>query len=47
MEYVTLNNGVEMPKLGIGMMIEPAQAEEVTYQAIQAGFRHIDTAAAY
>lgn len=47
MEYVTLNNDVKMPKLGIGTMVEPAEAEEMTYQAIQAGFRHIDTAAAY
>jgi len=47
MEYITLNNGVEMPKLGIGMMIDPTQAEEVAVKAIEAGFRHIDTAAAY
>lgn len=47
MEYVTLNNDVKIPKLGIGTMVEPAQAEEMTYQAIKAGFRHIDTAAAY
>lgn len=47
MEYVTLNNGIQMPKLGLGTMIEPAKAEETVAQALGAGFRLIDTAAAY
>ncbi|MGN6712592.1 aldo/keto reductase [Anaerocolumna jejuensis] len=47
MEYVTLNNGVEMPKLGLGTMFDPAQAEEAVYQSIMSGYRLIDTAAAY
>lgn len=47
MEYVTLNNGVEMPKLGLGTMFDPTQAEKVVYQAIMSGYRLIDTAAAY
>lgn len=47
MEYVTLNNGVKMPKLGIGTMIEPVKAEDVVYRAVMNGYRLIDTAAAY
>ncbi|MBP2622009.1 aldo/keto reductase [Streptococcus panodentis] len=50
MEYVTLNNGVKMPKLGLGVfrVTDLAQAEEMVYQAVeQVGYRLIDTAAAY
>ncbi|MBJ6745857.1 aldo/keto reductase [Streptococcus sp. 121] len=50
MEYVTLNNGVQMPKLGLGVfrITDLEQAEEVVYQAIEnVGYRLIDTAAAY
>lgn len=45
---VTLNNGIEMPILGLGtFMLEPAQAEESVYHALLDGFRLIDTANAY
>jgi diketogulonate reductase-like aldo/keto reductase len=45
---LTLNNGVEMPALGYGVFqTPPAQTVEATTTAIQAGYRHIDTAAAY
>lgn len=50
MEYVTLNNGVKMPKLGLGVfrVTDQAQAEDMVYQAIETvGYRLIDTAAAY
>lgn len=50
MEYVTLNNGVQMPKLGLGVfrVTDQQEAEEMVYQAIEnVGYRLIDTAAAY
>ncbi|MBB5182729.1 aldo/keto reductase [Catenisphaera adipataccumulans] len=49
MEYFTLNNGVKTPKEGFGVfqIPDPAQCEEVTYNAIKTGYRLIDTAAAY
>ena len=48
MENVTLNNGTQMPKLGIGtFMLTPDQAEESVYHALKAGYRLIDTANAY
>lgn len=49
MEYITLNNGVKMPKLGLGVfrVEDLAEAEEAVFQAIQLGYRLIDTAAAY
>lgn len=46
---VTLNNGVEMPRFGLGTFLQPSN--EVCYQscltALKAGYRHIDTAHAY
>jgi diketogulonate reductase-like aldo/keto reductase len=49
MEYVTLNNGVEMPKIGFGVyqVPDPTECEQVVLDAISAGYRLIDTAAAY
>lgn len=48
MEKVKLNNGIEMPKLGIGtFLLTPDQAEESVYNALKAGYRLIDTANAY
>lgn len=49
MEYLTLNNGVEMPKLGLGVfrVTDLQEAEQTVVQAIEAGYRLIDTAAAY
>lgn len=45
---LTLNNGVEMPALGFGVYQVPAQeAERVVADALAAGYRHLDTAAAY
>lgn len=48
MQYVTLNNGVEMPILGFGVyQIHNDQTEEPVAAALAAGYRLIDTAAAY
>lgn len=49
METVKLNQGSEMPLEGFGVFQIPdaAQCEQVTYEAIQTGYRLIDTAAAY
>lgn len=49
MEYVTLNNGVKMPLEGFGVfqVPDPAQCEQAILEAIESGYRLIDTAAAY
>jgi 2,5-diketo-D-gluconate reductase A len=46
---VALNNGVQMPMLGFGVFqISDAEVcEQSVYEAIQAGYRLIDTAASY
>lgn len=45
---LTLNNGDEMPALGYGVFqTPPDQTVEATRTALQTGYRHIDTAAAY
>ncbi|BBM16613.1 2,5-diketo-D-gluconic acid reductase [Enterococcus avium] len=48
MQTIKLNNGVEMPQLGFGVYQIPlAETAESVYQAIQAGYRLIDTASVY
>ena len=48
MEYVTLNNGVKMPKLGYGVyQTPPEETERCVLEAIEVGYRSIDTAQAY
>ncbi|MFD4702244.1 aldo/keto reductase [Streptomyces niveus] len=48
MKTVTLNNGVEMPLLGFGVYQIPAEDTERTVSdALAAGYRLLDTAAAY
>ena len=48
MEYVTLNNGVKMPKLGYGVyQTPPEETERCVLEAIEIGYRSIDTAQAY
>jgi diketogulonate reductase-like aldo/keto reductase len=43
-----LNNGVELPALGLGVFQTPAEETRAAVEAaISAGYRHIDTAAAY
>jgi diketogulonate reductase-like aldo/keto reductase len=47
-ETFTLSNGVEIPKLGFGTwMIPDDKAAQVVRDAVEAGYRHIDTAQAY
>lgn len=49
MENVTLNNGIEMPILGFGVyqIADQAECERCVLDAIEAGYRSIDTAQAY
>ena len=48
MEKIKLNNGVEMPVLGLGtFLLKPQEAEEAVYNALKCGYRLIDTANAY
>lgn len=49
MEYVRLNNGIKMPKLGFGVfqIRDAAQCEQAVRDAIDVGYRLIDTAASY
>ena len=45
---VTLNNGVEMPLLGFGVFqIPDAETDKAVSEALEVGYRSIDTAAAY
>jgi len=45
---LTLNNGVEMPALGLGVFQTPPEETRAAVEAaLSAGYRHIDTAAAY
>lgn len=40
MEFVTLNNGVQMPKLGYGVyQVDPAECERCVADAIRVGYR--------
>lgn len=49
MEFIKLNNGIKMPAEGFGVfqVADPAQCEQAVLDAIGAGYRLIDTAAAY
>lgn len=49
MEYVTLNNGIKMPKVGFGVfqIIDKEECTTVVLDAIEVGYRLIDTAQAY
>jgi 2,5-diketo-D-gluconate reductase A len=45
---VRLSDGVEIPQLGFGVFqVPPEDTVEVTMQAFETGYRHIDTARAY
>ena len=47
-ETIELNNGVAIPKLGLGTwLMEDAEAEQAVLDAVKIGYRHIDTAQAY
>ena len=48
MEHIKLNNGVEMPLLGYGVfLVAPDECERCVSDALETGYRHIDTAQAY
>lgn len=48
MQTIKLNNGVEMPVLGYGLFrVPPEEAERCTREALEVGYRLIDTAQAY
>lgn len=48
MNYVTLNNGVKMPMTGFGVFeIPKEETARCVYEALEAGYRLIDTAQAY
>jgi 2,5-diketo-D-gluconate reductase A len=45
---LTLHDGVEIPQLGFGVFqVPPEDTQRVVEEALAAGYRHIDTAAAY
>src|SRR6266568_1397617 len=48
MEFVTLNNGVDLPALGLGVFQTPPEETRVAVEtALADGYQHVDTAAAY
>lgn len=49
MEYITLNNGVKMPKVGFGVfqIKDKEECVQVVLDAIDTGYRMIDTAQSY
>ena len=48
-DKVKLNNGISMPWLGLGVWMSEAgrQTENAVSWALEAGYRHIDTASVY
>lgn len=45
---ITLNDGQKIPQLGFGVfMVDPDETERIVTDALEAGYRHIDTAAIY
>ena len=45
---IKLNNGITIPQLGFGVFqVKPEETVEAVTNALQAGYRHIDTAAMY
>jgi 2,5-diketo-D-gluconate reductase A len=45
---ITLNDGHTIPQLGFGVFkVDPADTERVVTDALEVGYRHIDTAAIY
>lgn len=45
---INLNNGIKIPQLGFGVFqVIPEQTYETVQDALQTGYRHIDTAAMY
>ncbi|MGG1313885.1 aldo/keto reductase [Cohnella laeviribosi] len=48
-DYAVLNNGVKMPRLGLGVwkVTDPGDVERAIRAAVQTGYRSIDTASFY
>ncbi|GAB2449582.1 2,5-diketo-D-gluconate reductase A [Conyzicola lurida] len=45
---ITLNNGTEIPQLGFGVFqVPPEDTKKATLEALEVGYRHIDTAQMY
>lgn len=45
---ITLNNGVQIPQFGFGtFQVDPQETRDATLTALNAGYRHIDTAEMY
>jgi diketogulonate reductase-like aldo/keto reductase len=45
---ITLNNGVTIPAIGLGVFqSKPEETSAAVKSALEVGYRHIDTAAAY
>ncbi|RAE91358.1 aldo/keto reductase, partial [Burkholderia multivorans] len=45
---LTLNDGKTIPQLGFGVFkVDPAETERIVTDALEVGYRHIDTAAVY
>lgn len=45
---LSLNSGHAIPQLGFGVFkVDPAETERIVSEALEAGYRHIDTAAVY
>ena len=48
MQTVTLNNGIQMPIIGFGVFqIPDAETQAAVEAALEAGYRHLDTASSY
>ena len=45
---ITLNDGHTIPQFGLGVfLMEPGETERIVSEALELGYRHIDTAAIY
>lgn len=45
---IALHDGVEIPQLGFGVFqVPPEDTQQIVEEALEVGYRHIDTAAAY
>ena len=45
---IELNDGSQIPQVGLGVfLVEPGETERVVSEALEVGYRHIDTAAIY
>lgn len=48
MDSITLNDGTTIPQLGFGVFkVDPGETERIVAEALEVGYRHIDTAAIY